>query len=110
MPLVEQATLPEGMRGARRIFRARREIWGKVWPREVPLARDIDLDALATRFTLTGGSIRNIAIASAFLAAADGAEVTMRHVLRAVRREYEKVGKTVSQVELNAALEPEIAR
>ena len=80
---------------------SRREIWSKVWPRQVPLARDLDLDGLAARFPVTGGSIRNIAIASAFLAAADNAEVTMRHVMRAVRREYEKVGKTLSDEELD---------
>ncbi|MGE0441797.1 MAG: ATP-binding protein, partial [Gemmatimonadales bacterium] len=80
--------------------KSRREIWGRVWPRQVPLARDLDLDALADRFVLTGGSIRNIAIASAFLASADGTDLTMAHVLRAVRREYEKVGKTLSEAEL----------
>ena len=55
---------------------------------------------LAARFPVTGGSIRNIALASAFLAASDDTEVTMAHVLRAVRREYEKVGKTLSDEEL----------
>jgi ATP-dependent 26S proteasome regulatory subunit len=80
--------------------RSRRAIWERVWPREVPLDGDVDLDALAGRFTLTGGSIRNIALAAAFLAASDGTNVTMAHVLRAVRREYEKIGKTLSDDEL----------
>jgi AAA+ superfamily predicted ATPase len=83
--------------------RSRRAIWERVWPREVPLALDVDLDALADRFTLTGGSIRNIALASAFLAASDGTDVTMAHVLRAVRREYEKIGKMLSDDELHGA-------
>jgi AAA+ superfamily predicted ATPase len=84
--------------------RSRREIWNRVWPKKVPLAPDLDLDALADRFTLTGGSIRNIALASAFLAATADTAVTMAHVLLAVRREYEKVGKTLTDDEL--ALSP----
>jgi hypothetical protein len=41
---------------------------------------------------LSGGNIRNIAVAGAFLAAGDGSPVTRRHLLHAVRREYQKLG------------------
>jgi hypothetical protein len=85
---------------------SRRAIWSRVWPAEVPLARDVDLDALAARFVLTGGSIRNIALAAAFLAASDGTEVGMAHLLRAVRREYEKIGKTLTDEELAPGRDP----
>ena len=51
---------------------------------------------------LAGGNIRNIALASAFLAAADGGTVTMRHVRDAVRREYQKIGKVLTPNDLDA--------
>jgi hypothetical protein len=43
-----------------------------------------------------GGNIRNIALAGAFLAAADGGVVTMAHLLRATQREYQKMGKVLT--------------
>jgi hypothetical protein len=70
----------------------RRRIWAGIWPARMPLAADVDFSDLARRFRLSGGSIRNAAMASAFLAAADGGTVTMGHVLHAVRREYQKLG------------------
>ena len=48
----------------------RRLIWERVWPAKTPLAEDLDLDLLANRFELTGGNIRNAAVAAAYLAAA----------------------------------------
>ena len=50
---------------------------------------------MARRFELTGGNIRNIAVAAAFLAAGDGTTVQMDHLVRATRREYQKMGKVV---------------
>jgi len=80
-------------------------IWERVWPEQAPLAEDIDLAALASRFLLSGGNIRNVALAAGFLAAADGGVITMAHLLQAVRREYEKVGKLMSEAELAGTIE-----
>jgi hypothetical protein len=74
----------------------RLRIWQAVWPREVPLAADVDLPALARQFRLTGGSIRNIALSAAFLAAEQDQPVSMRHLTRATRRELQKMGRLVS--------------
>jgi hypothetical protein len=81
----------------------RLEIWRRVWPDEVPLAADVDLDELAERFRLSGGNIRNAALASAFLAAAKRSEVRREHLLLAVRREYQKLGRGLSAEELDGA-------
>jgi ATP-dependent 26S proteasome regulatory subunit len=73
----------------------RRRIWEQIWPAATPRDASVDLDLLAQRIEVTGGSIRNIALAGAFLAAADGGVVTLSHVLRSARREYQKMGKVL---------------
>jgi SpoVK/Ycf46/Vps4 family AAA+-type ATPase len=77
----------------------RRRIWEKIWPAETPRSTDLDLALMARRFELAGGSIRNIALAAAFLAADDGQVVDMGHVIRATQREYRKMGKVVTERE-----------
>ncbi len=78
----------------------RRRIWEQIWPQATPRDAGLDLDFLARRIEVAGGSIRNIALAGAFLAAADGGVVTMAHVLHATRREYQKMGKVLTAGEL----------
>ena len=78
----------------------RRRIWEQIWPAATPRDADLDLEFLARRIEVTGGSIRNIALAGAFLAAADGGVVTRAHLLRATRREYQKMGKVLTAGEL----------
>ena len=71
----------------------RRLIWEKIWPDKAPRRADLPLERLAERFEISGGNIKNIALAAAFLAAHDGGEIALRHLLRATRREYQKMGK-----------------
>lgn len=78
---------------------ARRRIWQGIWPEQAPLDRSLDFDWLARRFRLSGGNIRNIALAAAYLASQDGGRVTQEHLLTAVRREYHKLGKTYPEAE-----------
>jgi len=73
----------------------RRAIWSRVWPAETPRSDDLDLDFVAQAFELSGGNIRNVAVAAAFLAASDGGPISLRHVLHAIAREYEKLGKSL---------------
>jgi AAA+ superfamily predicted ATPase len=81
----------------------RRRIWDGIWPTAVPRAEDLDLEFLARQFKLTGGNIKNIALAAAFLAADNGTVVTKAHLLHATRREYQKLGKALSEAELSGA-------
>jgi AAA+ superfamily predicted ATPase len=74
----------------------RRRIWTRIWPAATPLEPGLDLDALARDVELAGGSLRNIAVASAFLAAANGGVVTMDHLHHATAREYQKMGKVLT--------------
>jgi len=71
----------------------RRAIWRTLLPARAPVADDIDLGVLAAKFRLSGGSIRNCALAAAFLAADDGGTIAMRHLLQAVFAEYLKLGR-----------------
>lgn len=77
----------------------RRQIWEKIWPATTPRSQDLDLDFMARRIELAGGSIRNIALAAAFLASDDGGIVSMSHLIRATRREYQKMGKVLMDEE-----------
>jgi SpoVK/Ycf46/Vps4 family AAA+-type ATPase len=74
----------------------RRRIWATALPPELPLAPDVDLDFMARKFRLAGGHIRNIVVAAAFLAAADGRVVGMPHLIAATRREFQKIGRMIT--------------
>ena len=74
-------------------------IWRKVFPRSAPLADDVDLSYLAKQFKLAGGNIRNIALLSAYLSAEDGTSIGMNQIVRAIKREYQKLGKLVTESE-----------
>jgi ATP-dependent 26S proteasome regulatory subunit len=78
----------------------RQRIWAGIWPTTTPLAAEVDGNFLARQFKLSGGNIKNIALASAFIAASDGGVVTTEHLRRATRREYQKLGKILSETEL----------
>ncbi len=72
---------------------ARKSIWKGIFPPETPLDGDIDFAYLSRQLEISGGSIKNIAVAAAFMAARGGEAVAMRHIVRAVRFEMAKQGK-----------------
>ncbi len=72
----------------------RRLIWAQNLPSTAPVV-DVDVDWLATRFELSGGSIRNASVHAAFLAAAEGTPITMEHAVRGVAREWRKIGRLI---------------
>jgi ATPase family associated with various cellular activities (AAA) len=78
----------------------RRRIWDIVWPAETPLADDVDLDALAATQRLSGGQIKNAALAAAYLAACNGGVISQEHLEHALRREYEKSGRAFADLEV----------
>lgn len=77
----------------------RHQIWQKIFPQSTPRSADLDLEFMARRFEIAGGNIRNIALAAAYLAAAEGVEIRMSHLIRATRREYQKMGKVLMDEE-----------
>jgi hypothetical protein len=85
----------------------RREIWQRVFPAETP-TDGLDWARLA-QLNLSGGSIRNVALNAAFLAADVGTPVGMSAVRAAARIEYEKLGRPLTGGEL-AGWRPEADR
>ncbi len=73
----------------------RHRMWMAILPEHTPRDPALDLGSMARRYNLTGGNIRNVALAAAFLAADDGDIVRMNHLISATRREYQKMGKLV---------------
>ena len=85
----------------------RLRIWEKIWPEDTPLSPALDMDFLAERLEISGGYIRNIALSAAFMAAEEAGhaqrnpQVSMAHLIRATRREYQKMGQILKQATLN---------
>jgi hypothetical protein len=71
----------------------RKAIWENAFPSKTPLA-GIDYQRLA-KLNVTGGSVHNIAINAAFLAAQAGSPVTMPIILDAARTEFRKLEKPI---------------
>jgi len=78
---------------------ARRQLWERCLGTRMPRGEDLDLDFLAEAFKLSGGNIRNIVIAAAYMAAESRVPVTMTDLVRATQREYAKLGRMTVESE-----------
>ena len=75
----------------------RKRIWQAHFPPQAPLDKTVDLEELAQRYELSGGNIRNIALAAAYLAAVDGSPISNNHIRMAIRREHQKMGRLIHE-------------
>jgi hypothetical protein len=73
----------------------RRRIWEVLFPANAPRDPDIDFASLGRDYRIAGGNIKNAVLAAAFNAAAEGVPIGTDHVLRATRRELQKMGRVV---------------
>jgi hypothetical protein len=80
----------------------RARIWRRLLPDGAPVGSDVDVESLAGRFELAGGSIRNCSVAAAFMAADDGGTIEMRHLVDAVAAEYRKMGRLTMDADFRA--------
>lgn len=80
----------------------RREIWREAFPPQAPVG-EVDFDRLA-RLNLTGGSIHNVALNAAFLAANCGGLVTMEMMLAAARSEFRKLERPINESDFTAPI------
>lgn len=73
----------------------RERLWEQSLPGPNFRAENLDLDLFVKRFRLSGGSIQNISLAAAHMAAAtSGGRILMEHLVRATYRELEKSGQS----------------
>ncbi len=79
-------------------------LWRCHLPENAPLAEDVNLYELAALYPVVGGVIRNAAVAAGFLAAADGFPIDRRHFIHAIRREYEKAGRSFPGVPVGMSI------
>ncbi|HVZ40483.1 MAG TPA: ATP-binding protein [Candidatus Kapabacteria bacterium] len=75
----------------------RAEMWRRVFPKDTPV-EGLLYNKLAN-LDVTGGSIWNIALNAAFLAAEHGGPVSMEHVRQAAQIEYLKLEKQLTESE-----------
>jgi hypothetical protein len=75
----------------------RAAIWSRAFPSRTPI-QNLN-PAILARLAVTGGSIRNIAIAAAFLAADEHQAVNSGHILQAAVTEYGKLNKSLTDAE-----------
>jgi len=64
------------------------------FPKEAPVGDDVDFALLGREIPLAGGSVKNMALAASFFAAASGGQISMNHMLDAAAREFQKLGRT----------------
>ena len=82
---------------------AREKIWRLHFPDKSPRDENLDFQFLASQFKISGGSIRNVVIEAAFLAAEErGAlgRITIDHIIEALKHEHQKQGRLVMKADL----------
>ncbi|MBQ4464330.1 MAG: ATP-binding protein [Eubacterium sp.] len=77
----------------------RRRLWKTILPDGVPTEETLDLDFFADNFELSGSNIKEILTAAAFLAAADKRGLKNDDIIEAVKLNFEKHGKVLSDAD-----------
>lgn len=71
-------------------------LWRKIAPRTARYDEEIDFEFFAEHFELTGSSIKEILTNAAYIAAAEGGGLRNRHVIEAVKLNFSKYGKLLT--------------
>lgn len=75
----------------------RKEMWETIYPTEAMVSEDMDYLSLSQAFELSGAAIKNAALHGAYLAMAEEAPISMKHVLEGISNECSKIGKSLNQ-------------
>lgn len=78
----------------------RAELWETIPPQAAELSDDMDYQALARLFELSGAAIKNAVMHGACCAMAEGGPIEMRHLLSGIRNEYVKQGKNLNEAQM----------
>lgn len=71
----------------------RARLWSSMIPSATPMSNDVDFELLGRKIEVAGGSIKNIVVTAAFMAAAAGNPLGMRELVASARQELRKTGK-----------------
>lgn len=74
----------------------RLELWNTILPKQVPCEEELDFEYFAQHFELSGSSIKEVLTNAAFIAAAKGEQLANRHIVEAVRLNFSKYGKLLT--------------
>ena len=78
----------------------RQAIWEKVFPPQTDLDPPVkENSAFLAKLNITGGSIHNIALSAAFMAAEAGSAVSMPLILDAARLEFRKMERPIREID-----------
>lgn len=75
----------------------RERLWNQLLTTSAPTRDDLDLPFLARQFELTGANIKSILLLAGCYAAGEQQPIGMEHLVRAIAREYSKLGKPLSK-------------
>ena len=77
----------------------RLRLWKKILPAQARTDEPLDLEFFAERFELSGSNIKEILTNAAYLAAAQGTGIKNRHIIEAVKLNFSKYGKTLTNAD-----------
>lgn len=74
----------------------RLRLWRTIIPEEVPREEELDFEYFSEKFQMSGSSIKEVLTNAAYIAAAEGSALANRHLVEAVRVNFAKYGKILT--------------
>lgn len=71
-------------------------LWKKILPASARTDEQLDFDFFAEHFELSGSNIKEILTNAAFLAASENSGICNRHIIEAIKLNFSKYGKTLT--------------
>ncbi len=71
-------------------------LWTTILPKTAAVSDDVDFKFLADKFDLSGSNIKAILFNAAYMAGAENSDIRMKHIVRAMEYEFNKLGKLVN--------------
>ena len=76
---------------------ARYILWSTMLPETARVEKDIPFRFLAKKFELSGSNIKAILFSAAYMAGAEGKDISMAHIVRAMEYEFRKLGRFIDR-------------
>lgn len=75
----------------------RQMLWNSILPEAAPVSPDLDIPFLADSFEMSGSEIKSVLYTAAYLAAEKNEPISMAYVLKALRIDFAKSGRLLSE-------------